>query len=251
MNSPDLGFCRISLKDLRGDAPVQLVWRECTTKPMLQTEEVHLWLTNADRTSWKPDALQNVLNEKERLRATRFHFDADRNRFIVRRAILRQIIGQYLGKVPGVIEFAENSFGKPTLAGESGELPLHFNLSTSGEWVISAFAMQRRIGVDVEKCRQDFNWAEIAGQFFHAQEMKSISESPELERVQSFFKHWTMKEAFIKARGVGLERSLLELDFTAVVREKQMSYAAADGSKWLCLSFAPGDGLVAGLVVES
>jgi 4'-phosphopantetheinyl transferase len=251
MNSSDLRFCPISLNDLRGNAPVQLIWNECTAKPALRPDEVHLWLTNMDRASWQPDALQHVLNENERLRATKFHFDADRNRFIVRRAILRQIISQYLGKIPGKIEFTENSFGKPALAIASGEPALQFNLTASGEWVIGAFTTSRRLGVDIEKVRQDLSWAEIAGQFFHSQEVKCIGELPEPERVAAFFRHWTMKEAFIKARGVGLERSLLEIDFTAVIRGGQKDYADADGSKWLCLSFSPGEGLVAGLVVES
>lgn len=251
MNSSDLSLCRISLSDLRGDRPVRLIWNECIAKPMLRPDEVHLWLTNMDRASWQPDALQHVLNENERLRATKFHFPADRNRFIVRRALLRQIIGQYLAQIPGKIEFTENSFGKPALANVSGEPALQFNLSASGEWMIGAFTASRRLGVDIEKIRQDLSWAEIAGQFFHSQEVRCISESPEPERAKSFFRHWTMKEGFIKARGVGLERSLLELDFTAVIREGQKSYAGAGGSEWLCLSFNPGEGLVAGLVVES
>jgi 4'-phosphopantetheinyl transferase len=250
MNPSDLRFCRISLNDLSGDAPVQFTWQESTSKPVLEANEVHLLLTNLDRASWQPDTLQHVLSEKECLQAKKFHFDADRNRFIVRRAILRQVLGQYLGKTPGQIEFSENSFGKPALANASGEFTLQFNLSASGEWAMGAFTARCRLGVDIEKVRQDLSWTEIAGQFFHPQEVKCIGELPEPERLAAFFKHWTMKEAFIKARGVGLDRSLLEIDFTPIIRDGKGRYTDVDGSNWLCASFDSGESLIAGLVVE-
>jgi 4'-phosphopantetheinyl transferase len=216
--------------------------------PVLQTDDIHLWLTNVDLENWPLHELRRVLSDEERTRSTKFHFEADRNRYIVRRAILRQLTGQYLEKTPSAIEFSRNAFGKPELA--QGDPALQFNLSTSAEWVMLAFARHRKTGVDIEKVRQDLDWREIASHFFHAREVECIGGLPEAERLDTFFTYWTMKEAFIKAHGVGLKRSLLEIDFTPVVRAGQKSYVDADRSKWLCGSFRPSEQLVAGLVVE-
>jgi 4'-phosphopantetheinyl transferase len=249
MNISDSSFCRISLDNLRGDAPFRFIQQKGSQTPVLQPDDIHLWLTNVDRGNWPLDELQRVLSDEERTRSTKFHFEADRKRYIVRHATLRQLTGQYLEKAPSEIEFNLNSFGKPELA--SANAALQFNLSTSAEWVMLAFARHRKTGVDIEKIRQDLDWREIASHFFHTREMECIGGLPEAERLDTFFTYWTMKEAFIKARGVGLQRSLLEIDFTPVVRAGQKSYVDADRSKWLCVSFRPGEQLVAGLVVAA
>jgi 4'-phosphopantetheinyl transferase len=249
MSISSLNFCRISLDDLRGDAPVRFIWQKGGATPVLRTDDIHLWLTNVDRGNWPLDELQRVLSDEERTRSKKFRFEVDQNRYIVRHAVLRQLTGQYLEKAPSEIEFNLNSFGKPEMA--SGNTALQFNLSTSAEWVMLAFTRHRKTGVDIEKVRQDLDWREVASHFFHAREVECIGGLPERERLDTFFTCWTMKEAFIKARGVGLQRSLLEIDFTPVVRAGEKSYVDADRSKWFCVSFRPGEQLVAGLVVEA
>lgn len=247
MNLSELNFCRILPSDFRGRGPIQCAWRERPAKPVLRPDDVHLWLANLDQEGWRPDALQHALSEAERARAARFHFERDRNRYIARRAILRQIVGDYLQKTPGEIEFPENSFGKPELAGGA----LQFNLSTSGEWVLYGFTQRRRTGIDIEKVRPDFDGEEIASRFFHPREANCIGESPTSDRVDAFFAYWTLKEAFVKAHGVGLQRPLLEFDFTPVIRDGRKEFTDTDGSKWLCTTLRPGEPLVGGLVVES
>ena len=251
MSFSDLGFSRISLSDFRNDTPIEFIWRECVAQPAFQRDDVHIWLVNTDRASWQPDVLRQVLSEDEKARAARFYFEDDRSRYIVRRAVLRRLIGQYLQKGPGEIEFTQNSFGKPELATTAGDPGFRFNLSASGEWAIGVFTHRRTVGIDIEKVRQDLDWAEIAARFFHPREVECINELPGSERVGAFFRYWTMKEAFIKARGAGLQRSLLEIDFTPVVRAGEKSYSDTDGMEWLCASFIPGERLVAALVVQS
>ena len=250
MNLSELSFCQISLSDFRSDGPIQCAWRKRPAGSVLRDDDVHLWLANVDLEGWRPDALQRVLSDEEKARAARFHFERDRNRYITRRALLRQLVGEYLQQAPGEIRFTENPFGKPELAGEVVGA-LQFNLSTSGEWAMYGFTRRRRNGIDIEKIRQGFNWEEIAGRFFHPREAGFIGESPEADRVDKFFTYWTLKEAFVKAHGVGLQRPLVEFDFTLLVREGRKEFTDADGSKWLCAALRPGAGLVAGLVVES
>ncbi|HUI06205.1 MAG TPA: 4'-phosphopantetheinyl transferase superfamily protein [Verrucomicrobiae bacterium] len=244
---PGLRFNRMTLSDLRRGAPIRCPWRECPGDPVLRDDDVHLWLANLDQENQGPQVLQ----EAEKTRAARFHFERDRSRYIARRVILREIVGSYLSEDPREIEFAENPFGKPELARRPGAGTFQFNLSTTGEWAMYSFTGRRRTGIDIEKIRPDFGGEEIANRFFHPREASCIGESTESDRVEVFFTYWTLKEAFVKAHGVGLQRPLVEFDFTPLVRERQSEFTDTDGSKWLCSTLRPGESLVAGLVVES
>ena len=250
MNLSELNFCQVALGDLHGGGPIQCAWRAGPVKTVLQEDAVHLWLANLVTEGWHPEASQQLLSEDERARAARFRFERDRNRYVARRALLRQVVGQYLQQAPGEIYFGENSCGKPELTSEASRT-LQFNLSTSGEWAMYGFVRRHRLGVDIEKIRRDFNWEEIVNRFFHPQEASCIGESLASERVGVFFTYWTLKEAFVKAHGVGLQRPLVEFDFTPLVRDGRKEFTDTDGSKWLCASLRPGVELAAGLVVES
>ena len=64
----------------------------------------------------------------------RFVRDRDCQRFIVSHAVLRMILGQYLGVSPGHVEMAIATNGKPRLVPAPNLLPLCFNLSHSEDW---------------------------------------------------------------------------------------------------------------------
>ena len=238
------------MSHFHGGGALQDPWQKRPADVALGDDEVHLCLANVELMESQPDVLWRVLSEGERARADGFHFERDRQRYVARRALLRQLAGEYLQMAPDKIGFTENPFGKPELVSEVG-VALQFNLSTSGEWVLYGFNRRRKIGVDIEKIRSDFNWSEIAARYFHPHEGSDIGELPESERVGAFFTYWTLKEAFLKAHGVGLQRPLVEFDFATVVREGKKQFTDTDGSKWLCTSLKPGAGLVAGLVIEA
>lgn len=249
-NLSSLSFCHVPMPRLREDVPPHFGWSQCPPNPVLGADDIHLWLGDSDDAIWQPAARQDVLSAEEKAEAARFRFDRDRNRFIVRHALLREIIARYLSKTPAEIQFTANAHGKPELTGGAGVDGLQFNLSTSGPMVLYAFTWGRRIGIDVEQVRREVNWMEIAAEFFHPEEVRCLRESPEAGREELFFSYWTIKEAFIKARGLGLQRPLLETDFTAVVRQGRGVLADADGLAWLCVSLKPGNHLVGALVVQ-
>ena len=250
-NQSSLSFCHVFMPRLQEDAPPRLNWSICPPHPVLGPDEVHLWLGDADQAAWQPATRQHVLSDEEKARAARFRFDRDRDRFIVRHALLREIIAQYLSLEPARIQLAVNARGKPELMGDASMRELQFNLSTSGPVVLYGFTRRRQIGIDVEQVRREVNWMEIAAEFFHPEEVRCLRGSPEAGREELFFAHWTMKEAFVKARGLGLQRPLLETDFTAIVRQGRGVLTDADGSAWLCASLRPGNHLLGALVLQS
>src|SRR5690349_19092010 len=98
---------------------------------------VHVW--KAALTVFSPD----LLSSDERERASQFHFDRDRNRYIAGRSVLRRLIARYEDKRPEAIHFSYNTYGKPSLDGSS----LRFNASHSADLALFAFTRQRQIGV--------------------------------------------------------------------------------------------------------
>ncbi|PJI09255.1 MULTISPECIES: 4'-phosphopantetheinyl transferase family protein [Clostridium] len=96
------------------------------------------------------------------------------------------------------IQLKYNKWGKPELMNNSR---IHFNISHSSEWVIVGIAA-KPIGVDIQKI--DKIDLSIAKSCFSKDENEYILSLPSDEQKDAFFKLWTLKEAFIKAKGMGL-----------------------------------------------
>ncbi len=152
----------------------------------------------------QPPELSGLLSSDERLRADRFHFAKDRDRFIFMRGCLRIILGGYLELPPARIEFAYGRAGKPYLAHTINPHGLRFNLSHSGVLALVAVGWGGELGVDIEQIRPDINLREIAAQFFSRPEATEIFSMPEEDQPAAFFSCWTRKEAYVKAIGDGL-----------------------------------------------
>jgi 4'-phosphopantetheinyl transferase len=100
--------------------------------------------------------------------------------------------------------------GKPSLANAAADI--RFSVSHSGGLALLAVARGREVGVDLEAIREDVETDKLAERFFSEQEWQSLRLLPPEQRVPAFFRCWTCKEAFVKAQGVGLSRSLGSFD---------------------------------------
>jgi len=150
--------------------------------------------------------MESILSAEENRRAARFHFSIDRHRFILSHGALRDILARYLYLSPEDVHFEIGKHGKPVIASEA---KLDFNLSHSGDFALIAIANGHRVGVDVEKHRQDMEHEKIAKRFFSEMEKSELQKLPDDQKMIGFFNCWTRKEAYIKAHGLGL---LLPLD---------------------------------------
>jgi 4'-phosphopantetheinyl transferase len=160
------------------------------------------------------DRLENVLLDEERARAERFHFPRDRERFIAGRGILRTLLGRYTSQSPQAVEIDYLAYGKPVLRGEAS---LAFNVSHSGPHALYAFARGAdvQLGIDLEEIRPrpKDDW-QVAEHYFAVREVEELRRLPEDGRSAGFFTCWTRKEAFIKARGDGLQLPLRDFEVT-------------------------------------
>jgi 4'-phosphopantetheinyl transferase len=224
-----------------------MVWIVPAAPPLLGVHEAHLWRLDLDAAG---DEATDILSEDERARAARFHFERDRRRFIAGRAALRRILAAYLDRAPAALVFVLGPHGKPALENPG----LEFNLSHSGGCGLIAITRGRRVGVDVEGIRTDFACEEIARRFFAPAEVEALAASAPHEYAAAFFRCWTRKEAYVKARGDGLT---LALDRFEVQLEAAATRAIAsclddpsERSRWSLREIVPGPGYLGALVVE-
>jgi len=229
-------------------------WNIAPADLQLTREAVHIWLARVDRDLMAIGNILPVLADDEQAKAARFYFERDRRRFIAAHSILRILLGRYLDCDPRSIRFRANSCGKPALDMPQKEHKLTFNLSHSHELALFAFTYDREIGVDVEYMRPDVEYEQVARHSFSSNEQEALRDLPGSEKPQGFFNGWTRKEAYIKARGLGLylpldvfDVSLKPGDAAALLASREKEQEAA---RWTMRALAPGQGYAGALCVE-
>ena len=120
------------------------------------------------------------------------------------RGILRKILGRLSGWSPDKLRFEYTSHGKPMLATDAGNDNLCFNLSHSAAFALYAVTYNKKIGIDIERLRDDVALGQIAQRFFSQGEINSLEKINKNKRAGLFFQYWTRKEAFVKAMGEGI-----------------------------------------------
>ena len=202
----------------------------------LASDEVHVWRAALDQPLEKVQSYRAILSDAERSRADRFHFEEDRTAYTLARAALRSLLGGYLSVVSSSIEFEYSPHGKPYLKPATNLRAVSFNISHSHKLALLAFAIDRQVGVDVERIRPDFGTLEIAQRFFSKSEVDALLAQPPDRQAECFFNCWTRKEAYIKAIGDGLSCPLHRFDVTLGVGEPARllatRVASQDASQW-------------------
>jgi 4'-phosphopantetheinyl transferase len=234
--------------------------------PPLLPRELHVWRVELDRPP-AADVLAGRLSAEERRRAERFVREIDRRRFLVGHAALRTILGRYLDIPPHRVETVLRAGGKPELLPSQfsprplGEGPgvralaaLRFNLSHSEALALIAVALDCEVGVDVEHVRPIDDVESIVKRYFAPGEQAAWRALPERERLGGFFRCWTRKEAYLKARGIGLSGGLDRFEVSLAPDEPPRLLQVADPSdaaaRWQMYDVPAGQGYLAACVVE-
>ena len=220
-------------------------WSKAPSTLSWPTGRIDVWKVRFD----EPEAARSeasVLSADENARASRFHFEKDRDYFIRCRSALRCLLAGYLSVSAAEICFQYLPGGKPQLAVHQNPSALEFNVSHSGSIALIAMGSGRRIGVDIEKIRLDVDTEALAERFFSVRERAGLRALPDHLRVAGFFACWTRKEAFLKATGEGLSFPLTDFsvsthpDLPPQVEEIRGDIEA--GKKWFLTDIDVGDG---------
>jgi 4'-phosphopantetheinyl transferase len=201
---------------------------------------IGLWLcyyaTIADPTLLA--ALAAPLNAAEREQQGRFHFADDRLRFLVTRAMVRTVLSRYAPVAPAAWTFDRNAYGRPAVAACHDAGDLQFNVSHSRGLIALAVTRGRMLGVDVENTVLRQAAPDVAEQFFAPAEVAALAQLPEALRAERFFALWTLKESYIKARGMGLSLPLDQFSFDFPGDgQLQLNVAPALGDDGQCWHF--------------
>lgn len=219
----------------------------------LGSAEVHVWLTSIP----SPNTIRRLeacLSADELSRSRGFRFQADRNQAIAARGILRSLLGAYLGTHPRKIEISYNTCGKPEVLSARRKNRIEFNVSHSEGLILIAFAWTQRVGVDIERIRCGFPASEIAERFFSEKESKYIQALEKDRRLERFFASWTTKEAYLKARGLGLFEPLDKIELIAESGEKVTKVRVSNSEEgpvtWSVVPLQLVNGYASALAVE-
>lgn len=174
-----------------------------------------VWLAWTERFA-EPEALEicrNLLSEDELKKWRKFHFERDRQLYLVAHAMVRFVLAAYLDTEPEALQFTANRYGRPELVRNPGMADVRFNLSHAQGLAALVVNCGADCGVDVEARRDLGDLAAMAGQVLTATERDYLWRLPAAERNWAFLKFWTLKEAYIKAVGKGLSLALNEFGF--------------------------------------
>jgi 4'-phosphopantetheinyl transferase len=170
------------------------------------------------------------------------------------RGWLRVILARYMDAEPKSLRFRHNLHGKPILIGSDGDEPLSFNVSHSGSLALYGITRRRRIGIDVERIRDDLPHEEVADRFFSPTERAMLHSLPAESRAKAFFDCWTRKEAYAKGRGEGVglpfDQFSVSIDPTQSIGLIENHLHPADVSLWSLARIDPGPGYAAAIAVE-
>ncbi|GAC1353046.1 MAG: 4'-phosphopantetheinyl transferase superfamily protein [Polyangiales bacterium] len=209
----------------------------------LPASEAHLFYVETHAIT-QPEVLEAydaLLNDEERGRRDRYKFARHRHEFLVTRALVRTVLSLFAPIEPKQWQFRSNSHGRPEVSTHEGR-HLKFNLSNTDGLVACLVATDRHVGVDVERMDREGETVEIADQFFAPSEVAALLALPTHQRRLRFLEYWTLKEAYIKARGLGLSVPLHEFSFDLagdVIRISFTERLKDDQAAWQFQHFRP------------
>jgi len=215
----------------------------------LKPNTVHIWSINFVVNEDEFNTYHDLLSADEKLRASKFKFYKDKRCYVVTKAALRLLSGAYLSTDAKDILFEYEAYGKPKFKHQTN---LNFNVSHSGDLALIGFVYNHTIGIDIEKIKNDFDTFEIASNLFSKQEIDALRKIPEEEQYRAFYRCWTRKEAFIKAKGSGLS---FPLDEFAVTLDNDLDadliwtkWDINEKRQWQLTSFIPFKDYIAALI---
>lgn len=217
----------------------------------LPEKEAHIWYFNLDQASKKLVYVETLLSNDEIEKANKFKFEKDCQISMLARALLRLISSIYLDLESSEISFKYTEYGKPYYDFPTS---MRFNVSHSGCGIALAFVRKGEIGVDIERINNDFDVLSISENFFSAAEINALQRLPKNEQVSGFYRCWTRKESFIKAKGSGLSFPLHS--FTVSLRDKDAAllkteWNPSEKENWNLFSFVPEKNYIGALTVDN
>ena len=167
----------------------------------LEPGDIHIWGLLLDIDDSELTDASSWLSENEQERARRLLSDRHRRHYIVAHAVLRWILGRYVGNSPEKLTIQKTSAGKPFLQDSPS---IRFNLTHSHGRALVAIAEGQDVGIDLELVRPEVDVVALAKRFLSSRDQAFIEDGDGTGLHERFLKAWVAREAVFKATGTGL-----------------------------------------------
>jgi 4'-phosphopantetheinyl transferase len=156
------------------------------------------------------DHCEHTLSEEELARSKVFPFEKNRREYLATRLLVRRALSHYHPLPPQSWKFQTNRFGKPATDPHCG---LHFNVSNTSKLIVCLIGNDIELGIDIEPLDRAADVSPLAPEIFSSKELAQLEKLPDSEKSDRALSLWTLKESYIKARGLGLSLPLKKFSF--------------------------------------
>jgi len=194
---------------------------------------VDLWFVRTEDV-FRPSLLRActaLLTPEEEAKRSAFVFEKHRHEYLVTRALARAVLARYARKTPSALDFIRNEYGRPELTPPGAR----FNLTNTTKLVVCAVAADREVGVDAEPVDRGDRILDLADTVFTVGERARLAALPMAQRLRRAVELWTLKEAYIKARGMGMSLPVENIELHVDADAIRLSFHApvSDSTPWV------------------
>lgn len=188
-------------------------------------DQIVAWHAHIDVFDARPDlraSAEQLLTAQDRGRFERFRHETDRLMFLLGRAMAKSMVGRSLGVAASAWEWHEGPHGRPEVRDPG--CPVRFSVAHSAGLVVCAVARDREVGADVEDLQRRPPAPLVVTRYCSPGEAADIHAASQESWPSRFLSYWTLKEAYLKARGLGISVTLSEIEFALNGAEPRIAF---------------------------
>jgi 4'-phosphopantetheinyl transferase len=221
----------------------------------VSADEVHVWLVKPEAVRDELTRRLHVLSVGERARMASFRFESDRLAYAAAHLLLRAALNWCAPDVsPAEWKLTDSRLDRPEVIAPTVCPCLRFNISHTRSLVACVVTREIDCGIDVEVQRQVEDMEGLAARVLSPTEISNLMALPLSLRPARFFSYWTLKEAYVKARGLGLSLPLQAVSFDLDMAGISITIDPSlndHGDDWQFEQWAPTDQHLVAVAIRS
>ena len=195
----------------------------------IAADEVLVFLALPDTITSGADS-RAILGPDDLGHVGRFHFERHREVAMASRVLQRRALSACAAVAPDAWVFEKDEHGRPSISSPAITPQLHFSVANTQGLVACAVTASRDVGLDVEPWAEDVP-DQVVDRCFSLAERAALATLPAADRPRRFVEVWTLKEAYAKARGLGLSVPLERISISVNAGVPRLTLDASLGDE--------------------